>query len=298
MRVGGPEGDIELMEVAAGAARAAGLADFVLDLGHADIPRALISDLPGPLAASILDALAHKDTAVLADLVRDAKPRAAVSDALVELPRLHGDAAVWKEADRLLGSTPAGGALGALHDLWNRATANGLGVVLRVDLGEFEALPITPARSSPSLPDGPGEAVGSGGRYDDLLGRFGVPMPAAGFALDLDNLAWALRVRGSEDTALPRVLVHELARVPPRSAAPSVHAASVAPWPQRAIPKLTPGLGFFAPSSRESGRQTRASRHRRWNLSYARRGAGRRARRAARANDGIAIKAHVSKEET
>src|SRR5258707_6160926 len=37
---GGPEGDIELMEVAAGAARAAGLADFVLDLGHADIARA------------------------------------------------------------------------------------------------------------------------------------------------------------------------------------------------------------------------------------------------------------------
>src|SRR5579859_277870 len=103
--VGGPEGDIELMEVAAGAVRAAGLADFVLDLGHADIARALISDLPGPLAASILDALAHKDTAVLADLVRDAKPPAAVGRALVELPKLHGDASVWKEATRLLGGT-------------------------------------------------------------------------------------------------------------------------------------------------------------------------------------------------
>src|SRR5438045_6442691 len=101
--VGGPDGDLELMEVAAGAARAAGLADFVLDLGHADIARALISDFPGPLAASILDALAHKDTAVLAGLVRDAKPRAAVSDALVELPRLHGDAAGWKDGDGLLG---------------------------------------------------------------------------------------------------------------------------------------------------------------------------------------------------
>src|SRR5258706_5182973 len=34
--VGGPEGDIELLGLAAGAARAAGLSDFVLDLGHAD----------------------------------------------------------------------------------------------------------------------------------------------------------------------------------------------------------------------------------------------------------------------
>ena len=38
--VGGPDGDLELMGLAAGAARAAGLADFVLDLGHADIARA------------------------------------------------------------------------------------------------------------------------------------------------------------------------------------------------------------------------------------------------------------------
>src|SRR5205807_3895716 len=97
--VGGPEGDIELMEVAAGAARAAGLADFVLDLGHADIARALIADLSAPVAASILDALAHKDTAVIADLVRDAKPARAIAAALVELPKLHGDQRIWKEAE-------------------------------------------------------------------------------------------------------------------------------------------------------------------------------------------------------
>src|SRR5262245_58660133 len=124
------------MEVAVGAARAAGLADSVLDLGHADIARTLIADLPGPLAASILDALAHKDTAVLGDLVRDARPAAAVDQALVELPKLHSDASVWKEATRLLGATAASDALAALRDLHDRATANGLGVVLRVDLGE------------------------------------------------------------------------------------------------------------------------------------------------------------------
>jgi ATP phosphoribosyltransferase regulatory subunit len=205
--VGGPEGDIELMQVAAGAARAAGLSDFVLDLGHADIARALIGDLPGPLAASILDALAHKDTAVLADLVRDAKPPAAVGQALAELPKLHGDAAVWKEAERLLGATPASGALRALRDLYDRASANGLGVVLRVDLGEVRGFAYYTGAIFHMFADGPGEPVGSGGRYDDLLARFGVPMPAAGFALDLDNLAWALRVRGGEDAALPRVLV-------------------------------------------------------------------------------------------
>ena len=40
---------------------------------------------------------------------------------------------------------------------------------------------------------GPGEAIGAGGRYDELLARFGTPMQAMGFAFDLDRLAWALR---------------------------------------------------------------------------------------------------------
>ena len=50
--------------------------------------------------------------------------------------------------------------------------------------------------------DGPGEPIGAGGRYDELLSRFGAPMPAVGFGLDLDSLAWALRASGAP--ALPR----------------------------------------------------------------------------------------------
>src|SRR5437762_2127950 len=39
---------------------------------------------------------------------------------------------------------------------------------------------------------GAGTAVGAGGRYDDLMGRFGRPLPAVGLALDLDALATAV----------------------------------------------------------------------------------------------------------
>jgi ATP phosphoribosyltransferase regulatory subunit len=205
--VGGPDGDLELMGVAAGAVRAAGLSNFVLDLGHADIARALMGDLRAPLEAAILDALAHKDTAVLGDLVRDAALTPAVAAALIELPKLHGDGGVWKDAVRLLAPTPANAALAALRDLWNRATADGLGVVLRVDLGEVRGFAYYTGAIFHLFADGPGEPIGSGGRYDDLLARFGVPMPAAGFALDLDNLAWALRVDGHGEQVEPRILV-------------------------------------------------------------------------------------------
>ncbi|MDP1848496.1 MAG: ATP phosphoribosyltransferase regulatory subunit, partial [Solirubrobacteraceae bacterium] len=37
-----------------------------------------------------------------------------------------------------------------------------------------------------------GAPIGGGGRYDDLLGRFGRPLPAVGFALTIDALHVAL----------------------------------------------------------------------------------------------------------
>ena len=37
-----------------------------------------------------------------------------------------------------------------------------------------------------------GVPIGSGGRYDDLLARFGAPMPAVGFALNVERVHIAL----------------------------------------------------------------------------------------------------------
>jgi ATP phosphoribosyltransferase regulatory subunit len=46
------------------------------------------------------------------------------------------------------------------------------------------------------LAAGPGEPIGGGGRYDQLLQRYGAPQPATGFAFYLENLQWALQARG------------------------------------------------------------------------------------------------------
>ena len=46
------------------------------------------------------------------------------------------------------------------------------------------------------LAAGPGEPLGMGGRYDDLLSRYDAPAPATGFAFEVDNVVWALSDAG------------------------------------------------------------------------------------------------------
>jgi ATP phosphoribosyltransferase regulatory subunit len=242
--VRGPAGDVEIMTLAVGSARAARLSSFVLDLGHADIARALLGELPLDQSTQLLQALAHKDGAALAQLARRAGKGQALVDALSELPRLHGDRAVWKEAERLLEKTPAAPALFALRDLWDRAAAEGLESFLRVDLGEVRGFAYYTGAIFHLFAEGPGEPIGSGGRYDDLLGRFGAPMPAAGFALDLDNLAWALRIRGEEERPAPRVLVQSPRHASALCAALRTAGVGCASGPESDGPAYARAWGF------------------------------------------------------
>jgi ATP phosphoribosyltransferase regulatory subunit len=51
-----------------------------------------------------------------------------------------------------------------------------------------------------------GAPLGGGGRYDDLLGRFGRPLPAVGFALTIDRLHIALTGEEREADAVTGLL--------------------------------------------------------------------------------------------
>jgi ATP phosphoribosyltransferase regulatory subunit len=79
--------------------------------------------------------------------------------------------------------------------------------LLHVDLGEVRGFAYYTGMIFHVLADGPGEPIGAGGRYDDLLARFDAPMPATGFALYLDSVAWAREAAGLVDRERARVVV-------------------------------------------------------------------------------------------
>jgi ATP phosphoribosyltransferase regulatory subunit len=57
------------------------------------------------------------------------------------------------------------------------------------DLGEVRGLDYYTGIHFEVFVSGAGRAAGAGGRYDDLMGRFGRAMPAVGVSVDLDTIA-------------------------------------------------------------------------------------------------------------
>jgi ATP phosphoribosyltransferase regulatory subunit len=130
------------------------------------------------------------------------------ASALCDLLRLHGGRDAIVDGARLLAGTPAAPAVARLLALFDAVVALGLApAVVRADLAEVRGFAYYTGTIFHLYAHGPGEPIGAGGRYDELLGRFGVPMPSVGFALDLDSVASALRAANAAPEAEARVVV-------------------------------------------------------------------------------------------
>ncbi len=193
--VAGPDGDLELLALAAEGLRAAGLERFTIDVGDAGVVRALLAPMSPDRQAQLSEALARKDEAAIDDPI------------LRSLLGYCGGRDVLAEGVRALSQTPAAAAASRLLALFDAAVARGLGPHLVGDLAEVRGFAYYTGTIFHVYAPGTGDAVASGGRYDELLARFGWDLPAAGFAIDLDRAAEALRAAGARPEVVTRVVV-------------------------------------------------------------------------------------------
>jgi ATP phosphoribosyltransferase regulatory subunit len=181
---GSLQADVEIVRLTIELIRAAGLGDFQVNLGHVGVLAPGLAALEEPLRAQVRRWIDRKDRG---GLTRALAGRTDDAATLLRLPFVIGRRETLEAA---LGATSAP-AVGGLRHLLALDDALGLGERSHVvyDLGEVRGLDYYTGVHFEVFVSGTGRAAGAGGRYDELMGRFGRPMPAVGVSIDLDAIA-------------------------------------------------------------------------------------------------------------
>ncbi len=169
----GPEGTAEVLTVLCEALEAAGLENWRVGLGDASLYPRLLDRIGVPEAArpQILHELVTRDYVGLAREVE-----AFGAPELLELPQRRGGPEIL--------DVPEAEGLAALNGLLPPQVAERM----IFDLGLTRPLSYYTGAVFEVYDAAFGTPIGGGGRYDDLLGRFGRPLPACGWALDVERL--------------------------------------------------------------------------------------------------------------
>jgi ATP phosphoribosyltransferase regulatory subunit len=185
-----PEGTAEVIEVLSASLDAVGLNRAVVGLGDADLYRQLLSELgvTGEARDRILDRLAEHNLVGLeveVDMVEglDAHGR----ETLLRLPGMRGGSEVLEEAHEL-GGAAVERASQRLQATYDELAQRGVARRVQLDLGLLRDLGYYTGAIVEVYDPALGHILGGGGRYDELLRRFGREMPAAGFGLYLERL--------------------------------------------------------------------------------------------------------------
>jgi ATP phosphoribosyltransferase regulatory subunit len=178
---------------------AVGLVRPTIDLGHLGLAREVLASLglPGPALEEARRCIAKRDGAGLHVVLRAARGAKPAVEFARRLPELSGSPVILAAAAK---RAPAGGikrALGELSAIVAAVEARGIDARLHVDLGEVRGFDYYTGVRFQAFVAGAPDAVLRGGRYDDLLARYGRPSPAVGFAVDVEAVAGALETRVS-----------------------------------------------------------------------------------------------------
>ena len=180
--VPGAEAEAEVVALAIAALDEVGLRRHRVGVGDGALYRSLLTSFGVPEEAHLpmLESLSRRDLVDLEGQVDALGLAAAERDLLVALPQLRGGREVLDRAD-----TPGLDGLRALHDLLAER-----GVAERVifDLGLVRELGYYTGSVFEVYDPAVGFTLGGGGRYDELIGRFGRDLPACGLALDVQRV--------------------------------------------------------------------------------------------------------------
>lgn len=204
----GKRPDLEIIDVALDSLHSV-VSDYRIELGHTGFFNGLINQLSASneLKGEIRTNIENKNYPALTEILDTLEKNDTVK-AIRKLPRLFGGEEVFEEAAYICKTQETEQALAYLKDLYKSLSASGLADKIIVDLGLAQKNEYYSGIIFRGYVAGCGDAVVSGGRYDKLMETFGVPMGAAGFAVNINDLIGCCMQNKSFFVSKPEVLVY------------------------------------------------------------------------------------------
>jgi ATP phosphoribosyltransferase regulatory subunit len=205
--------DGEVIITAIQALIAIGVKKFQLEIGEAEFFKALIEDIN--LKSDEMELLRrlveNKNFGALREFLKSKEAILGTEnvEALKHLPELFGGIEILKKARMITKNKRAIVAIDNIENIYKKIEGVGLGSYISIDLGMVQHIDYYTGITFRGYSSEVGTTIISGGRYDNLISKFGASMPAVGFAIDVDNILSVLEKQGNNnENPKEKFLIH------------------------------------------------------------------------------------------
>ena len=189
------DADAEMLALTIECLLQSGLKDFQLEIGDADFFRALVEEagfLDEDEITNLRILIENKNMFGVEEVVMSKEMKEELKQIFLKLPELFGTLDILSYAKQLTSNTRALRALERLEHLYEIMSDYGFEKYISFDLGMLSKYNYYTGIIFKAYTYGTGDAVATGGRYDNLVGQFGKEAPAIGLAIVIDQLMLAL----------------------------------------------------------------------------------------------------------
>lgn len=186
--------DIEVLSMARGSLREAGVSDYKIDIGHAGIIKGIFRELPltEEKKSGIISLISEKNLVELEREVSGLPVDGRYKEVICKLPRFFGRPEdVFGKMDEIIINEGVRESARSLYEIYEKCRDMGLQSNLIIDAGMTGSMKYYTGLVFRVYAQGTSDVVISGGRYDDLLGELGISTTAAGFAVYADSMVEA-----------------------------------------------------------------------------------------------------------
>ena len=188
------DADAEMLAITIECLLKAGLKEFQLELGNSDFLKSLIKEAgfeDKEDIARLKDLIENKNMFGMEEIILNKNMSKELEEMFLKLPELFGTVEILDYAKSVSKNSRVINSINRLEKIYNIMSEYGFEKYISFDLGMLSKYDYYTGIIFKAYTYKTGEAIVTGGRYDNLVGQFGKACPAIGLAIVIDNLILA-----------------------------------------------------------------------------------------------------------